>query len=226
MFRNDHRLALRLDKPQMLPQFANRCHIEVGGRFVKQIDLRVHGIDGSKGDFLLLSAGEGKDIAAQQVFDTECPGRFRHTPFHPILRHSLVFHAERDLAVGIHIEKLCPGVLKHAADLFGDAIHGKVGEAFAVKQYLAAQFTREELRNQPIDQPGQRGFPATTPSAQQDALPIGYRQAYVFQPTVRTVRIGKRHILKFDHTPTAFHTISAARKAVKSTIARKSADLI
>ena len=165
MFRNDHRLALRLDKPQMLPQLADRCHVEVGRWFVQQIDLRVHGIDGSKGDFLLLSAGESKDIAAQQVFDTECPGRFRHTPFHPLLRHSLVFHAEGDLAVGVHIKKLRPGVLKYTADLFGNAVHGQLGKAFAVKQYLAAQFTREKLRNQPIDQPGQRGFPAAAPSA-------------------------------------------------------------
>ena len=210
----------------MLTQCTECCHIEVGGRFVQQIDFRLHGIDGSKGNFLLLSAGESKDIAAQQVFDTECLGRFHHTPFHPLLRHSLVFHAERNLAVGVHIEELRPGILEYTADLFGDAVHGKLGEVFAVKQHFAAQFPREELRNQTIDQPGQGGFPAAAPSAQQDALPIGYRQTDVFQPTIRTVRVGKRHILKFDHTPTAFHTISAARNAVKSTIVRKSADLI
>lgn len=80
----------------MRPQIMNRCHVQIGGRFVQQIDLRIHRIDGSKGNFLLLPAGESKDIAAQQVFDTECLGCFHHTLSHLFLRHSLVFHVFLD----------------------------------------------------------------------------------------------------------------------------------
>lgn len=138
MLRNDHGLALRLDKLQMLPQFANRRHIQIGRRLVQQIDLRGHGVNRGKGDLLLFAAGKSKDIAAQQVFNMERLGCFRHTLFHPLLRHCLVFHAEGDLAVGVHIEKLRPGILEHAAHLFRNAVHGKIGEVFAVKPNFSA----------------------------------------------------------------------------------------
>ena len=137
----------------MRPQIMNRCHVQIGGRFVQQIDLRIHRIDGSKGNFLLLPAGESKDIAAQQVFDTECLGCFHHTLSHLFLRHSLVFHAECDFTVGVHIEELCPRVLKYAADLFRDAVHRKIKQILTVQQYLARQLSCEKLRDQAVDEP-------------------------------------------------------------------------
>ena len=133
MLCDDHGLALRLDKPQMLPQLTDCRHIKIGRWFVQQIDLRVHGINRGKSDLLLFAAGKSKNIAAQQVFNMERLGCFRHTLFHPLLRHCLVFHAEGDLAVGVHIEKLRPGILEHTAHLFRNAIHWQDGEVFAVQ---------------------------------------------------------------------------------------------
>lgn len=69
-------------------------------------------------------------------------------------------------------------------------------------------------------------FPAAAPSAEQHALLIRDGEVYIFESAICAVRVGKRHILHFDHMPTAFHTISAARNAAKNTIVRKSADLI
>ena len=164
MLCNDHGLALRLDQPKVFLQLAVRCHIKIGGRLIQQIDLRIHGIDRGECDLLLFAAGESKDIAAQQVFDAERPGRLCHTPFHPLLWDCLIFHTERDLAIGVHIEKLRPGILKHTAHLFRNLIHGQLGKIFTVKQNFSTQFTGKELRNQAVDEPCQCGFPAAAPS--------------------------------------------------------------
>ena len=226
MLGNDYGLALRLDKPQMLPQLADCRHIQIGRRLVEQIDLRAHGIDRGKGNFLLLPSGESEDIAAEQVFDVQRLGCFCHTPHHLLLRDGLIFHTEGNLTVGVHIKKLRPGILEHAAHLLRNAVHGQLGKVFAVKQNLSAQLAHEELRDQTVYQPGESSLSAAGAPAEQDALSVRNGEVNMLQPSVRAVRIGKGHILKFDHTPTAFHTISPVRNAANRTSTRKSAACI
>ena len=210
----------------MLPQRADGGHVQIGGRLVQQIDLRLHGIDGGKGDLLLFSAGEGEYAAAQKRPDMQRICGLSHAALQLRLRDGFVFHPEGDLAVGIHIEKLRPGILEHAAHLFRDAVHGQAGKVFAIQQYLAAQFAGKELRDQAVDEPRQRGLAAAAAAAEQDALPVRDGETDIFQAALCAVGIGEGHVPEFDHAPTAFHAISAARNAANSAMTSQSAGRI
>ena len=93
------------------------------------------------------------------------------------LCHGLVLHAEGDLAVGINVKKLRPGILKDAADFFRDAVQRQAENILPVEQNLTAQLAREELRYQAVYEPRQRCLAAAAPPAEQYALPVRDREA-------------------------------------------------
>ncbi len=201
----------------------DRRPIQIGGGFIQKIDLRLHRIDRCKCDLLLFPAGKGEDIAAKEIFDMQSFGGFCCTLLHLLARHGLILHAESNFTVRIHIEKLGPGILEYTSDLLRNAVQGKSCKIFAVQQNLSAPFSCEELRDQTVDEPRQRGLSAAAPTAEQNTLPVRNREINMLKTAVCMVGIVKGHILKFDHTNTSFHINSAIKNAKNSAIARKSA---
>ena len=57
MFCNQYGFSLRFDQPEMFSQFLNGTHIQIGGRFIQKIYLRIHRIDRGKCYLLLFSTG-------------------------------------------------------------------------------------------------------------------------------------------------------------------------
>ena len=177
VLRDNDGFPLGFDQAQMLPQCVDGRPVQVGGRLVRQIHAGVHGVNRREGDLLLFPAGERKNIAAKQVFNVQRRSRLRHAALKLPLRNRLVFHAEGDFAVGIHIEKLRAGVLEHAAHPLRNAVHGQPAHILPVQQHAPGQLSRKELRDQAVDQPRQRGFAAAAAPAEQHALPVRDREA-------------------------------------------------
>ena len=57
MFCNQYGFSLRFDQPEMFSQFLNGTHIQIRGRFIQKIYLRIHRIDRGKRYLLLFSTG-------------------------------------------------------------------------------------------------------------------------------------------------------------------------
>lgn len=191
MLRGNDGLALRFYQPQVLRQLRYRRHVQIGGRLVQQVHLRLHRVDGGKGDLLLLPAGQGKDAAAEKRLYMQRSGRLINAGPQLFLCHGLVLHAEGDLAVGVHVEKLRARILEHAARLLRDAVHGQGGNILPVHQHPACQLPCEKLRYEPVYKPRQRGFPAAASAAQQHELPVRNGEADVFQSAAGVAGIGK-----------------------------------
>ena len=87
-------------------------------------------------------------------------------------RAGLILNTEGDLAVGVHIEKLCPWILKNRTNLCGNLIHGEAADFLAVYQHTALKLSLVKLRNQPVHQPCDRCFSAPATAAEQDAFSV------------------------------------------------------
>lgn len=96
----------------MLSQLLNGSHIQIGGRFIQQINLWVHGINRSEGDFLLFTAGQLKNIPVPQLLNTQIVGCLFHSLYQLLWRTSLVLNTKGDLAVCVHIENCVRGFWK------------------------------------------------------------------------------------------------------------------
>ena len=147
VFCYQNRFALLFYQPQMLSQLLNGSHIQIGGRFIQQINLWVHGINRSEGDFLLFTAGQLKNIPVPQLLNTQIVGCLFHSLYQLLWRTSLVLNAKGDLAVCVHIEKLCPWILENGADLSGNLIHRDIADFLTIYQHTAMKFPLIKLRN-------------------------------------------------------------------------------
>ena len=147
MFCYQNRFALLFYQPQMLPQLLNGSHIQIGGRFIQQINLRVHGINRSEGDFLLFTTGQLKNIPVPQLLNTQIVGCLFHSLYQLLWRTGLVLNAKGNLAVCVHIEKLCPWILENGTDLSGNLVHGEAADFLTVYQHTALKLSLVKLRN-------------------------------------------------------------------------------
>lgn len=188
--------SLLFDQPQMLPQLADRRHIEIRRRLIQQIDRRVHRADRRKRDLLLFPAGEGKNAAAKKRFNAKRLRRFQHARAERFLWRGLVLQAKGNFAVGVDVKKLRARILKHAADLFRNAVHGKPLKLLSVKKHAPFQLAREKLRDEAVDKPRERRFAAAASAAQKHALPVGDGERDVFEPAAR-IRIFTRQVRGF-----------------------------
>lgn len=226
MLRDQDGLPLGAEQRQVAAQALDGLGVQVAGRLVQKADLRLHGVDGGKGDPLLLPAGEGEEAPAQKAPDTQLLRR----PVHPgpefRRRPGLALQAEGDLAVAVHVEKLRPGVLEDAAHLLRDPVHGQRRQVLPVQQHPARQLPGEELGDEAVDEPGEGGLAAAAAAAEQDALPVGDGEAHVMEPALPALRIAEGHMLKLDHRIPPVQRSSMAKNAAKRAITTQSAAVI
>ena len=200
--------------------------VQIAGGLVQKADLRLHGVDGGESDLLLFPAGEGEEAPAQKVPDAQllrCP---RHPGAELRWGPGLALQAEGDLAVGVHVEKLRPGILEDAAHLLRDPVEGEFRQILPVQQHPARQLPGEELGDEAVDKAGEGGLAAAAAAAEQDALPVRDGEAHLMEPTVPALRIGEGNLLKLDHKIPPFQRSSMARNAAKRTITAQSAAVI
>ena len=76
--------------------------------------------------------------------------------------------------------------------------------------------------DEPVDKPHQSGFPAAAPPAKKHTLSGRNGEVNIIKTAVYTAGIGKRYILKFNHTH-HLHIISVMRNTRNSPIASQSA---
>ena len=124
------------------------------------------------------------------------------------------------------MKKLRPGVLKDAAHFLRDPVEGEFRQILPVQQHPARQLPGEELGDEAVDKAGEGGLAAAAAAAEQDALPVRDGETDIFQAALCAVGIGEGHVPEFDHAPTAFHAISAARNAANSAMTSQSAGRI
>ena len=91
---------------------------------------------------------------------------------------------EGNLAVGVYIEKLRPGILKDGAHLCGDLIHGQVADFLSVHQHTPLKFSLVKLWNQAVYQPCDRCFSTPATATEQDTFPVCNFQADSMQTTM------------------------------------------
>ena len=204
VLRNQNGLSLPFDQPQMLPQFLDGGHVQIGGRFIQQVDLRIHGIDGGESDLLLFPAGQLEDIAAAQALDVQVFRRLLHPLRQFSGRPGLILDAEGDLAVRVHVKKLRSGILEHRADLGGDLVRGEAADLLAIHPHAAGQLACIELGDQSVHQPCDGGLAAPAPPAKQDALPVRNGQVNVPEAVMLLSLVGEGHPSQFDHPNTPF----------------------
>ena len=204
VLRNQDGLSLPFDQPQMLPQFLDGGHIQIGGRFIQQVDLRVHGIDGGEGDLLFFPAGQLKDIAASETLNVQVSRRLLYALRQFPGRPGLILAAEGDLAGRVHIKKLRSGILEHRADLGGDLIRGKATDLLSIHPHAAGQLTCVKLRDQTVHQPCDGGLAAPAAAAEQNALPVRNGQVNVPKAVMLLSLVGEEHPFQFDHPNTPF----------------------
>ena len=94
----------------------------------------------------------------------------------------LIFNTKSDLAVCIHIEKLCPWVLKHRSNLCGKLMHGKITDFLTIHQYAARQLSCVKLWDQAVYKPRDGGLSAAAPTTEQNTFSVLYGQVDVMQP--------------------------------------------
>ena len=207
VFCYQNRFALLFYQPQMLSQLLNGSHIQIGGRFIQQINLWVHGINRSEGDFLLFTAGQLKNIPVPQLLNTQIVGCLFHSLYQLLWRTSLVLNSKGNLAVCINIEKLRPWILENGANLSGNLIHRDIADFLTIYQHTAMKLSLIKLRYQSIHQPCNRCFSAPAAATEQDAFSVRNFQIDVMQPTMFLPRIGKRYIFKLNQpiTPPRTH---------------------
>ena len=87
-------------------------------------------------------------------------------------RACLILNTEGDLAVGVHIEKLCPWILKNRTNLCGNLVHGKITDLLTIYQHTAMKFPLIKLRDQSIDQACNRCFATPAAPTEQDTFSI------------------------------------------------------
>ena len=204
MLRDQDGLALPFDQLQMLPQFLDGGHVQVRGWFIQQIDLRVHGIDGGKGDLLLFPAGQLEDIAAAEALNVQVLRRLLHPLRQFLGRPGLILDAKGDLAVRVHVEKLRSGILEHRAHLGGNLVHGKAADLLAIHPHAAGHLACIELGDQTVHQSCDGGLAAPTSAAEQDALPVRNGQVNVPEAVMLLSLVGEGHPFQFDHPNTPF----------------------
>ena len=140
VFRYQNRFSLFFYQLQVLLQFLDGSHIQVRRWFVQQINLGVHGVYRSKGDFLLFTAGQLKNVPVPQLPDMQILCCLFH-PFDQFLgRACLILNAEGNLAVCIHIKKLCSWILKNRTNFCGDLVHGEFADFPTVYQHTTIKF--------------------------------------------------------------------------------------
>ena len=122
VFCDDHRLFLGLPVPDHANQIFDGGNIQVGGWLVQHEDVRVDCIGRGAGDFLLFSAGQGKQAPVQQFFQLEAVDGFLQTLPHLRDRQGHVFTPKNNLAGGIYIVELCPWVLEYRSHPLPDLI--------------------------------------------------------------------------------------------------------
>ena len=94
----------------------------------------------------------------------------------------LIFNTKSDLAVCIHIEKLCPWVLKHRSNLCGNLVHRKITDFLTIHQYAARQLSCVKLWDQAVYKPRDGGLSAAAPATEQNTFSVLYGQVDVMQP--------------------------------------------
>ena len=139
-------------------------------------------------------------------------------------RACLILNTEGDLAVGVHIEKLCPWILKNRTNLCGNLVHGKITDFLTVYQHTAMKFPLIKLRDQSIDQACNRCFATPAAPTEQDTFSICNFQIDVMQAIMLLPIIRKGYIFKFNQpmTPPRTHN-SKIRKATATAIIIQSA---
>lgn len=91
------------------------------------------------------------------------------------LLNNWIFQSKSDLAASVYIEKLGTRVLKYRSHLFRNSIHGGLGNIHPGHLYASRQRPGVKMRNQAVDQPGDRGFSAAAPAAQKSDRCSGQR---------------------------------------------------
>ena len=172
VFCYQNRFALLFYQPQMLSQLLNGSHIQIGGRFIQQINLWVHGINRSKGDFLLFSAGQLKNISVSQLLNMQIFSCLLYSLSQFLRRASFIFNSKGNLTVYINIEKLRPWILENGANLSGNLIHGDIADFLTIYQHTAMKLPLIKLRDQSIHQPCNRCFSAPAAATEQDAFSV------------------------------------------------------
>ena len=148
------------------------------------------------------------------------PGHLCDSPGYNILRKSLIFTAEGQLTDGIHAEKLTAGILKYAADLSRRYVQLLPVGVQSIDTDLAIHCPLIKMGSKSVYHAAQRCLSTARFPAEQNALPIGYRQIYMGQNPVRSVGVAETKVFLFDHriTPNQERTsITKGTRQISST---------
>ena len=174
MLRHHDCAALPLQSSDLVVKAGNGFLIQIGRRLIQHIEFGAHGIDGAKGQKLLLPAGQRKDVFPAQFLEVQ---RFRdllHTAADLFRRTALIFQPKGQFAFGVQIKKLGLWILKHRAYPLGQFIHGCFPRRKPVYHHPSLQTASgSKSRDQAVDQLRHCGLSAAGGPAQQDALSAG-----------------------------------------------------
>ena len=115
-----------------------------------------------------------EDITVHQLLQPEVPNRFCQ-PFPDVFFWlSKIFAAKCNFTGCIHIEKLGPGVLKHTAYNCGCIVKRLLGNLFPIYPYFSRHLSLIIMRDQPVNQAGNRGLSTPAFTAEDNKLTIFY----------------------------------------------------
>ena len=115
-----------------------------------------------------------EDITVYQLLQPEVPNRFCQ-PFPDVFFWlSKIFAAKCNFTGGIHIEKLGPGVLKHAAHNCSCIVKRLFGNLGSIYPYFSRHLSLIIMWDQSINQAGDRSFSTPTFTAKDNKLTILY----------------------------------------------------
>ena len=174
MLRHHDCAALPLQSGDLVVKAGNGLLIQIGRRLVQHIEFGAHGIDGAKGQKLLLPAGQRKDVFSSEALEMQ---RFRdllHAAADFFRWTALIFQPKGQFAVGVQIKKLGLWILKHRAYPLGQLIHGCFPRHKPVYHHPSLQTASGgECGDQAVDQLRHCRLAAAGGPTQQDALSAG-----------------------------------------------------
>ena len=197
--------SLCLQIADNIPEAVGGFDVQICGRLVHDIDLRLNGLSGGDGYLLPHSIGQCVQAVIQKVLNFIVLGCLEYMGLDFLMGISVIFTAESDFSGYLIGKKLTPGVLEHITYQLPAFPGVDFLQRFIPYTDLPAQLPLIEIGDQPIDYTGQRAFSASGWASQYDYFPSANVQCnmtdLIAPTTIRKCKIPNCDFFSHCDTP-------------------------
>ena len=161
VFRYNDGFSLLLQSADNVCKAVGRCNIQIGGRFIHDIDFRVNRFRRRNRNFLAHPIRQAVQTVIQNVLNFDvCRCPVNMVP-NFLMGIPIVLTAESNLTSYLIGKKLAPGVLKNISRDFAALPGWNFFQRLPVHENLAAQFPLVKVGDQAVNHSRQRAFPTS-----------------------------------------------------------------